>query len=304
MSDNVVLSKHFDSLASAIQRCLSAGYAPTAYIPAGHESVIDNVASTVDGGMWYEVEGDIPVLKMHYGDYDFVVNLTIPREITFLIDLHADLNNDSYYDSHGNTWSVQKGSASHIALDLVKPFNSTASDADLEVFYFSDGQYLTHEELITLGNKDFAISFWHRSAMNTDEAQTTFTHFYNLAGEEVISVFENLTRSGDTGMSAHGINFAGTTYTFPAVQASVGEIAVHVEFDYSCSTNELKLFYNGTLVSTINANLSATTTATQIVGKPESNTSYDFMLGEFQLYNGLTLHSTDFTPTYTPYSMS
>ena len=301
MSDNVVLSKHFDSLASAIQRCLSAGYAPTAYIPAGHESVIDNVASTVDGGMWYEVEGDIPVLKMHYGDYDFVVNLTIPREASFLIDLHADFNN-TYSDKRGNTWLIEKGSSNQISLDMIKPFNSSSSDVDLVVFNFSGKQCLTHEEIITLGGKDFTIRFWHRSVMNADEAQTTFARFYNLAGEEVISVFENLTRSSDTEMSAHGINFAGTTYTFPAVQAPANEIGVHVEFDYSYSTNELKLFYNGTLVSTIEANLSATTTATQVVGKPEGTTSYDFELGEFQFYNGLALHSADFTPTYTAYT--
>lgn len=297
MSDNVVLSKHFDSLASAIQRCLSAGYAPTAYIPAGHESVIDNVASAVDGGMWYEVDGKVPTLKMHYGDYDFVVNLSIPRELTFLIDLRAKANSDlSYYDTRGNTWEKTGG-----LLDMIKPFNSTASNADLEVFMFESNEYLTREGAITLGGKDFSIGFWHRGILNAFNAQTTFTRFYNSAGSEVISVFENLTPASTLSTSVNGINFAGTTYTFPAVQVPDAD-GVHVEFNYLHSTNELKFFYNGTLVSTIEANLPATTTARQVIGIPSGTTSYPFMLGEFQLYNGLALHSADFTPTYTPMS--
>ena len=298
MSDNVVLSKHFDSLASAIQRCLSAGYAPTAYIPAGESSVLDTVPSTTDGGMWYELEGNVPVFKMHYGDYDFIVNLSIPRELTFLIDLRAKANSDlSYYDTRGNTWEKKVS-----LLDAIKPFNSTASNADLEVFVFESNDYLTREGAITLGNKDFTIGFWHKSTANTDDAQTTFTRFYDSSDNEVISVFETLTPS-TTGYptSVNGINFAGTSYTFPSFQ--VPEVdGVHVEFNYSYSSHELKFFYNGTLIGTVGANLPTVTTARQVIGIPSGTTSYAFMLGEFQLYNGLALHSSDFTPTYTPHS--
>lgn len=300
MSDNVVLSKHFDSLASAIQRCLSAGYAPTAYIPAGHESVIDNVASTVDGGMWYVAEGSLPVLKMHYGDYDFIVNLSIPREAAHVFDLHADpRRNPPYYDTCDNTWTIDKGGFSNIGLDVLTPLK--ASNPTIYAFNPMAKQTLTRDGNVTLGNKDFALGFWHSAHMNANTTHSVFLHFYDATGEDILSVFEDYNYHDNKNYSAHGITFAGTTYNFPEVQVPDGDstVGVHAEFNYSYSTNELKFFYNGSLVSTLGANLPTVTSTRQVIGRPDGVTSYDFYIAEVQLYNGLALHLDDFTPTYT-----
>lgn len=307
MSDNVVLSKHFDSLASAIQRCLSAGYAPTAYIPAGHESVIDNVASTVDGGIWYEVEGDIPTLKMHYGDYDFVVNLSIPREATFIFDLRADVTHGSYYDTRGNIWQIEKGTYSNIGYNGGSPLTSTNPDTITDFFLDAANCYLEREGVVTLGGKDFTVRFWEEKPA-TGSTRLNFLHFYNLSDKKVITVFEDyeFDTTAQAQTSVYKITFAGVTYTFPAVHPTQDEATGlnHVEIDYSHSTNALKLFYNGKLVSTLEANLSATTTARQIVGRPADDTGGGYGITEVQLYNGLALHSADFTPDYTPFSES
>ena len=44
---------------------------------SGDEIVLGTVPSTVDGGIWYEVENSEPVVKIYYGGHDFVLTPTI-----------------------------------------------------------------------------------------------------------------------------------------------------------------------------------------------------------------------------------
>ena len=82
MSDNVVLAKHFDSLAAAVQRYMSAGFVPIAGVPAGSSVVLDTVPATVDGGLWYELEAGSPVVKFNYGSDIFVLSSALSPNLS------------------------------------------------------------------------------------------------------------------------------------------------------------------------------------------------------------------------------
>ena len=295
MSDNVILAKHFDSLASAVQRYMSAGFVPIAGVPAGRECVIDNVPSTVDGGLWYEADDRIPTLKMHYGGYDFVVNLSVSREAALIFDLNVDKSTAQYYDTCGNTWTKSSGS---LGFSSGCPFDSTY-ESILVVGFGDANRYLEREGNVTLGGKDFTVRFFRKIPGSLAQSHANFLHFYNSAGEEVFSVFEDYIydSSAGTQTTTYGLTFAGTTYTFPttAVKEENVNYLAHVEFVYSHSNGELKLFYDGEAVATLAANLPATATARQLIGRPAGDTGNTLYVTAVQLYNGLALHNADFT---------
>jgi len=309
MSDNVVLSKHFDSLASAIQRCLSAGYAPTAYIPAGHESVIDNVASTVDGGMWYEVNGNIPTLKMHYGNRDYVVNLLINNDAYLVTDLNFRrryvIDEDTgelvpsggqCSDLCGGTWTQ---SWSGGGMDVFTAPNGTLF-LGIDLSY--KGYTLTQNEDFNLGGQDFTISFWYKLGAMANGERKFFTMYSGSSSADFVIYFSvDSTRSS----LQPGVKLFGSTYLSDTVTTAVEN--AHFELDYVHETNSLKLFINGELNYTISHAVPLTTFNPLVLGIPSDDSgdsTSGISIAEFKIYNGIALHADNFTPTYTALSAS
>ena len=44
-------------------------------------SVLDTVAATVDGGLWFELDNSEPVIKFHYGSNNYSITPTIIQEL-------------------------------------------------------------------------------------------------------------------------------------------------------------------------------------------------------------------------------
>ena len=300
MSDNVVLSKHFDSLASAIQRCLSAGYAPTAYIPAGHESVIDNVASTVDGGMWYEVEGHTPIIKMHYCNCAIQVNPTPVIDGYLVVNFFGLASPDKLFmDLAGGSWAT----AGRLAPIPAWPhfdsayLNTDYGNAIYEIYFSRSGVTLTRTGDLEFGSTDFTISFWYDNRDNP-----VYLRFYTADGTEAFTVFSN-TDSSDTSVITFGVKYLSNTYTFASVTHPTSVYAHHCEINYNHSAKELSFFNNGNFVSAATAELAETTFNKLVLGLPEGSTDEAYQIGELKIYNGIALHSSssaNFTPTCNP----
>lgn len=305
MSDNVVLSKHFDSLASAIQRCLSAGYAPTAYIPAGESSVLDTMPSTTDGGMWYELEGNVPVIKMHLKNWDLKVNETPLLDSQLVVDLYAGgerLDGYIFKDLAGGTWNFEGTPSSNPDTSIglypyVKSeYRAQAKGTDYYVrpFIFdSSSKYLVRSGDFILGDR-FTIGFWYAS-FNAG----TLMRFYTSDSTEFFTIsLQN--DSSATSMIKFGFNLSGITYTTDSIPSFNDGSCSHFEINYNDGT--LLFFNNGQFVSSVSASFPKTTFSRLVLGSL-SAADGSSCFGDLKIYKDIVLHSsaeTSFTPTYLP----
>lgn len=296
MSDNVVLSKHFDSLASAIQRCLSAGYAPTAYIPAGHESVIDNVASTVDGGIWYEHSAAGPIIKFHDKNVNFRINVVPKLDAALVVYLHFHQSgNPAFEDNCKGNWECNDNLSSSIIPLIPLDLGQASTGYYSFGFLLGNGSNtLTRSGDLVLGSS-FTINFWGWISGTLPTVTTPFARFYTTSGDEALNLF--CWRESSDSATKIGVTYNNESYEFTLPESDNSGAS---NFEFGFQPSGITFFFNGELQSTVSANIRETTYTSLILGMKDVSKSYNILVGELKIYQGVALHSSDFAPTFEP----
>lgn len=303
MSDNVVLSKHFDSLASAIQRCLSAGYAPTAYIPTGKASVLDTVPATVDGGLWYELESGIPVVKMYYNKFSLEVVPPSELEKYLVLYLRYSATEECYIESCGHTYTkVVNGSGERVWFWVND--NSVTSVAKLPKIagiYFKANASMYFDCALNYYD-NFSICSWVASSLSSSGVNSMFQLYTSDDENATVLSFDYKADPSDSDRQIFYLTLGNDTYEFPSVYYFNSNRAIrahHLAFCYKQESNLMYLFYDGENVGSVVINLRAQSLKfTKIaVGSFAANT---VTIADFKVYNGIQRYLSNFTPTFMP----
>lgn len=150
--------------------------------------------------------------------------------------------------------------------------------------------YIQTTDSISLGGQDFTIG----GIVKMDSASGNYS-----------MLFEATTSRGGTNrveISRYGtanelIFYANELWGIkPSFSVPVGQ-AFYLEFDYSHSNGKFYTFINGALVSTVSKSLARKTFVVTTIGCGTRNTSkWLGTVDEFQIYDGVALHITNFTP--------
>lgn len=182
--------------------------------------VLDTAASTVDGGVWYEVNSNnVPQLKLHKGSYNYGFNydsITYKGGSTNLVAyLPFDISTTA--DACGNEW-VTQGSPTidnyYHGLNTTPNYSCIYNDTIAN----------------SIGSNSWAVDFWLRRTSNegaymfgiaTKDAENTYTHifrfgystwnynrFYFWVGEDQ---YESQRDLGFPERSHYAITYDGTT---------------------------------------------------------------------------------------------
>lgn len=177
------------------------------------------------------------------------------------------------FDKRGNTWTAYG--------------SPVAKDGKLQL----DGaSYLQMSDGISLGGQDFTI----RGKFNMSSASGSFCRIFSFHNaNQTTANCINLARYSNT----------ANLYT-DCMSSSSGNFAITLnqphdfEYNYYHSDNKVKIFIDGTLAITFAKTIPRTSFANVCLNK--SNWSADgYLVGsldEFQIYDGVALHTENFTP--------
>lgn len=111
MANNVIREQQLQSVASAAKDFALA-----------NANILNSVPATVNGGLWYELENDTPVIKLYYGGHSYSLTPTL-ESIQTNFTLWDE--NDQYVGT------VPESSVTLLTVDQANRLNSE----DLEIFF-------------------------------------------------------------------------------------------------------------------------------------------------------------------------
>ncbi|MBQ3337579.1 MAG: hypothetical protein IJG80_09270 [Selenomonadaceae bacterium] len=104
--NNAVQGKHLESVTAATKRYILAQILDVTDAVSSElenfsgATVLDTVAATVDGGLWFELDNSEPVIKFHYGSNDYSLTPTIIQEL----DPQLSIGHESGSEDITNGW--------------------------------------------------------------------------------------------------------------------------------------------------------------------------------------------------------
>ncbi|MBQ3452037.1 MAG: LamG domain-containing protein, partial [Selenomonadaceae bacterium] len=161
--------------------------------------------------------------------------------------------------------------------------NPTIQDGKL---YLNGESYLQLDGGVTLGGQDFTIcckakmdsNGWYDGLFSANNKQIRICGVERYTDRLLIAIKNNEK------------TVTGLDLTFP----------FHVEIDYQHSTGIWRVFFNGNLIRSYTSSRSRTTYSTFLIGSngdPDPNAKYwHGSIDEFQIYDGVALHTENFTP--------
>lgn len=187
-------------------------------------------------------------------------------------------DNSTTEDLCGNEWTATDSPT----ISETNAINGKALQLDGSSYLQLDGE-------ITLGGQDFTIC--GRAKVDTSN-KLWYPGLFSFNNKQLrlIGVGENTDRL------IISIKSSESTIT----NLNIANI-FHYEIDYTHSNGVWRLFINGTQVFSKTASLSRTTYSTALVGSNGDSSTYDGMnwsgtIDEFQIYDGIALHTANFTP--------
>ena len=174
-------------------------------------------------------------------------------------------------DLLGNTWTAIG--------------NPTIQDGKL---YLDGSSYLLMQGGITLGGQDFTIRGWFNTGTTGN-----WSRIFSLHNATNSNATINLMRK------EKGNQFACQfiTTTAPYFSATLNALH-HFELNYSHANSTARVFLDGALVSTATVTIPQTTFANFIIGRGNFTADDNFTgtISQFQIYDGVALHTENFTP--------
>ncbi|MBR0288996.1 MAG: LamG domain-containing protein, partial [Selenomonadaceae bacterium] len=161
---------------------------------------------------------------------------------------------------------------------------------DNALYLPGSSSYLAMDGGITLGGQNFTI----RGKFNMDSSSGSYCRIFSLhkASQTVDNVI-NLRRNASN---------AGLVVDCMGVMNSAFGVTLntihHFELDYIHGENKLRVFIDGTLVQTITVTIPQTTFDYCWLGRSNYSSDGYFVgsIDEFQIFDGVALHTTNFTP--------
>ena len=180
-------------------------------------------------------------------------------------------------DLCGNTWAAY-GS----------PTIGTNGAISVNALQLNGSSYLQKSGSISLGGQDFTIRGWFNTGSTGNWSRVFSLH--NAANSNATL---NLMRK-EKGNQFACQCLANTTPYFTATLNS----RHHFELDYSYATSTAKIFIDGSLKASCSATIPRTVFANLLIGRGNftADDNWTGSIDEFQIYDGVALHTENFTP--------
>lgn len=239
------------------------------------QMILDTVPATVDGALWYEVNNNVPTLKLHAGNYNYGFkhdSITYTGGNSHLV-AYLPFDVSTTADACGNEWTA---SGSPTIADGACSFNGSS--------------YLVLNEAISLGGRNFTADAWFKSTANQN--WRTALYIGNLSATNSYNLL-CLTQTGNTlyFSTAYGQNFA-------LINDFQNNVRRHIAFVYSHAEEAVKVFLDGELKQTVSMAISRT--AVQLVlGSGFLATDVAHFTGTLdhvRVFDGVALWTSNFTP--------
>ena len=267
-------------------------------------TVLNTVPATVDGGFWFEMFNDKPVLKMHKGDYNYVFENSRIQRVTRSENLVAWLrfNQSATYDECGiHTWEAV-GSPT---IGSTNSFNGNA----LQV---TANDYVQCTNGITLGGRDFTVDCWFYNDYNQNHYSEVF-YFSSSADSYNNRIAMALADNKQIAFAA------GTNWTLFSWDEwkKLNDIVkdssktddegfnykqLHCAYVYRHALQRVDGYLNGLHFGTFITDMWASPIAypTVKVGKGyPTNAKFTGAISEFRIHDGVALWTENFTPPTT-----
>ena len=169
--NNAVVARHLEALANSAKDYTLAVFANsssgggTSGGSAGNVGVLDTVPSTVDGGLWYEMIGDAPYLKLRKGNYEYRFpydRLKFVGDVSDALAAYLPFTNSTTADASGNEWATYGNPAIQDGKLYVNGsciYNTTIADS--------------------IGSLPWTVDFWATVAGNGGSDYAMFFGMYN-----------------------------------------------------------------------------------------------------------------------------
>lgn len=246
---------------------------------SGGENILDTVPANSNGALWYELENNLPIIKCRLGDTSRIIPyrsrkpVGVPENCIVYLPFDTSVTEDLC----GNTWTAT-GSPS---------IGSTNAHSE-NALQLPSGSYLACDS-VTIGGQDFTIRGWC---------------YFNSSSGNWSRVFEMpQTDASNTNIIFFGRYFGRNQFVLHAADAdtvwgSTLNQLFHFEVVYQHSASTTKCFINGVLAGTV-ANQSMARVARKLrLGKSSWSGDGAFIgsIDEFQIFDGVALHTENFTP--------
>ncbi|MBQ3434553.1 MAG: LamG domain-containing protein [Selenomonadaceae bacterium] len=279
-------SKHLELLATAAKRyvlreILEVATAASSELESlsGGENILDTVPANSNGALWYELENNLPIIKCRLGDTSRIIPyrsrkpVGVPENCIVYLPFDTSVTEDYC----GNTWTAT-GSPS---------IGSTNAHSE-NALQLPSGSYLACDS-VTIGGQDFTICGWCYFNSSSGSWARVFEMPQTDASDTNILFFGRYSTGANFSLTANGAraNFAGTFNQL-----------FHFEIVYQHSASTTKCFINGVLAGTV-ANQSMARVARKLrLGKSSWSGDGAFIgsIDEFQIFDGVALHTENFTP--------
>lgn len=220
-----------------------------------------------------------------YGNPAYKVNVDLTFDVARIVRNYPKLleglavwlpfDVDATTDLCGNTWTAYGN-----------PTVGTSGAISGKALQLDGSSYLQKSGSISLGGKDFTIRGWFNVSSSASGLGAP------------LCIYQGTTRF----ISLFVGNEEGDLWLRVKEQAvafnSVRDVRQFIEIDYSHSSSITRVFVDGVLAQSIQQSLSRTSLSFVALGNGTWNTSNNFVgsIDEFQIYDGIALHTANFTP--------
>lgn len=247
------------------------------------EMILPTVPATVNGGFWLDVSGETPVPKFFYGGNVYPLSGSADSDSRAGLISWLKFDTDATTDECGLTWTATGN-----------PTVSSTNAIKGKALQLDGSSYLTSNTL-ELGGKDFTAHIW----ANLSSAQESIIDLYNTASNSAYTIWLSFNRNSS------GTNFLQTGYYQANGQltyhdnSSINILnkATHCAIVYQHDASKLKFYIDGTAVDSYDVTIPRGSYQINLSNDPNyPNGTLVGTIDEFQLYDGVALWDSDFTP--------
>ena len=157
-----------------------------------------------------------------------------------------------------------------------------------------DSSYLAMTDGITLGGQNFTI----RGKFNMDSATDAWGRLFEFNADGGSSRFELIRNNKNNYLIINGYQSWASSKFETSINTSVLNQSVDIEIDYAHDAGKLYVFYDGVLKLTVNVTFTRQQIQYVFLGASKYQSGRNFVgtIDEFQIFDGVALHTTNFTP--------
>jgi len=201
--------------------------------------------------------------------------------------------NELDFDFCGNRWAVE---SMDVTVERTHPETAEVTAVSGQALQFVTGALRTCG-FVEFGGADFAIDFY---GVLYGQSRANAALFYATACSDDYQYFNNgrIFFGHSSGYDFSCAVVDGNGEMHEVTVASVVNQFCHFELDYSHAESALKIFVNGTLTATLSVTVPREKRFVFLGCNKMNNRTYSLTgaINEFRLFDGITLHSGNFTP--------